>query len=136
MFLTLEQVFGRIKSLSVYRSTSMLTGKVFARTFRTRTGSCFSIAARKNRRGSVHWRGIQYRVSIVLACTSRSQVYWRSYIAVRSHFLRSYPIHGVTPRDLIWQTLKKWLSSVWWNAVKLSTREEVSISSFISDNTV
>ena len=28
-FLTLEQVFGRIKSLSVYRSTSMLTGKFF-----------------------------------------------------------------------------------------------------------
>ena len=27
LFLTLEQVFGRIKSLSVYRSTSMLTGK-------------------------------------------------------------------------------------------------------------
>ena len=27
VFLTLEKVFGRIKSLSVYRSTSMLTGK-------------------------------------------------------------------------------------------------------------
>ena len=27
LFLTLEQVFGIIKSLSVYRSTSMLTGK-------------------------------------------------------------------------------------------------------------
>ena len=26
LFLTLEQVFGRIKSLSVYRSTFMLTG--------------------------------------------------------------------------------------------------------------
>ena len=26
LFLTLEQVFGRIKSLSVYRSTAMLTG--------------------------------------------------------------------------------------------------------------
>ena len=32
LFLTLEQVFGRIKSLSVYRSTFMLT-KDFARTF-------------------------------------------------------------------------------------------------------
>ena len=42
--------FGRIKSLSVYRSTSMLTGKFFARTFCTPTGSCFSIAARKNQR--------------------------------------------------------------------------------------
>ena len=29
LFLTLEQVFGRIKNLSVYRSTSMLTGKFF-----------------------------------------------------------------------------------------------------------
>ena len=27
LFLTLLQVFGRIKSLSMYRSTSMLTGK-------------------------------------------------------------------------------------------------------------
>ena len=35
LFLTLEQGFGRIKSLSVYRSTSMLTEKFFARTFRT-----------------------------------------------------------------------------------------------------
>ena len=35
VFLTLEQVFGRIKSLNVYRSTSMLTGTFFARTFRT-----------------------------------------------------------------------------------------------------
>ena len=35
LFLTLEQVYGRIKSLSVYRSTSMLTGKFCARTFRT-----------------------------------------------------------------------------------------------------
>ena len=32
LFLTLEQVFGGIKSLSVYRSTFMLTGKLFART--------------------------------------------------------------------------------------------------------
>ena len=42
VFLTLEQVFGRMKSLSVYRSTSMLAGKFFARTFRTPTGSCFT----------------------------------------------------------------------------------------------
>ena len=50
-FLTLEQVFGRIikESYSVYRSISMLTGILFARTFRTATRSCFSIAARKNR---------------------------------------------------------------------------------------
>ena len=29
LFLSLKQVFGRIKSLSVYRSTFMLTGKFF-----------------------------------------------------------------------------------------------------------
>ena len=67
LFLTLEQVFGRINSLSVYSSIAMLTGKFFARTFCTPTGSCFSIAARKNRHGSSHARGSQYRVSIVLA---------------------------------------------------------------------
>ena len=67
LFLTLEQVSGRIKSHSVYRSIAMLTWKFFARTFCIPTGSCFSIAARKNRRGSSRLRGIQYRVSIVLA---------------------------------------------------------------------
>ena len=58
--------FGRIKGVSVYRSTSMLTGNL-ARTFHTPTGSYFSIAARKNRHSLAHLRGIQYRVSIVLA---------------------------------------------------------------------
>ena len=47
LFLTLEQVFGRLKSLSVYRSALKLTGKFFAQTFRTCTGSCFSIKQRR-----------------------------------------------------------------------------------------
>ena len=64
LFLTLEHDFGRIKNLS--ESRFMLAGK-FAQAFCTSTGSCFSIAARKNRRGSARLRGIQYRVSIVLA---------------------------------------------------------------------
>ena len=53
LFLTLEQVFGRIKSLSVYTSTyTYVDRKVFfARTFHTPTESCFSITARKNCRG-------------------------------------------------------------------------------------
>ena len=58
--------FGRIKGLTMYRSTSMLTGNL-AQTFRTPTRSYFSIAARKNRRGLARLRGIQYRVSIMLA---------------------------------------------------------------------
>ena len=33
LFLTLEQVFGRIKSLSVYRFTTMLTGKFLHKHF-------------------------------------------------------------------------------------------------------
>ena len=65
LFLTLEQVFGRIKSLSVYRSTSMLTGKFLHEHFVPPQE--VAIAARKNRRGSAHLRGIQYRVNIMLA---------------------------------------------------------------------
>ena len=82
LFLSLEQVFGRIKSLSVYRSTSMLAGKFFARPFCAPTGSCFSIAATMNHRGSAHLQGIQYRVS--RKCTGE-------VIIVGSHFSRSYP---------------------------------------------
>ena len=41
LFLNLEQVFGTIKSICVYRSALILTGKFHARTFRTSAGSCF-----------------------------------------------------------------------------------------------
>ena len=55
LFLTLEQVCGRIKSLSVNRSTSMLTGKFFLhKHFVPPTGSCFSSAARKNKAKQAH----------------------------------------------------------------------------------
>ena len=51
LFLTLEQVYGRIKSLIVYSSTSVFDSKVFAH-----TRSCFTIATRNNHRGSLRLR--------------------------------------------------------------------------------
>ena len=102
LFLTLEQVFGRTKSLSVYRSTSMLTcRKVFF---------CMNILYPHRKLLLYHSKeelprlGALARYSVWSehrACLSisQSQVTGEA-IAVGSHFLRSYPIHGVTPRDL------------------------------------
>ena len=59
-------VFGRIKSLSVYRSTAMLTGKFFLHE-QFIPHRKLLLYLRKNRCGSAHLRGIQYRVNIVLA---------------------------------------------------------------------
>ena len=67
LFLTLEQVIGRIKNLSVYRSTFMLTGKFLQEHFVPPLEVASLVTTRKNHRGSSHLRGIQYRVSIVLA---------------------------------------------------------------------
>ena len=50
LFLTLTQIFGTIKSICVYRSAFMLTGKFHARTFRNPTRSCF-VRSKENHRG-------------------------------------------------------------------------------------
>ena len=74
--------------------------KLFARTLRTPIRSCFSITVRKNHCGSVRLRGIQYRVSMVLAYVHLDRKCTGEVIPFGSHFY-SYPIHGVTPRDLM-----------------------------------
>ena len=55
-----ETVFGRIKSFNCRSTSTYVDKKVFARRFRIPEGSCFSIAARKNRPGSARLRGIQH----------------------------------------------------------------------------
>ena len=82
LFLTLEQVLDRNKSLSVYSLPSQ--------TLRNRGKGLATRGYSKNLRGSGRLRGIQYRVSLVLV----------KYISIASvpfggHF------YGVTPRDLI-----------------------------------
>ena len=54
-------------------------------------GSCFSIAARKNRRGSAHFWVIQYRVSMMLAQVHLAHNCIGEVIAFGSQ------IYGVTP---------------------------------------
>ena len=93
MFLTLERVFGRIKSLSVYRSTSKSTGSFFHEHF-------VPPQEESPRLSALARYSVQSKHRACLS-TSRSQVYQRSN-SCRKSFLRSYPIRGVTPRDLTW----------------------------------
>ena len=59
--------FGRIKSLSVYRSTSMLTGKFFCTNILYSHKTLLLYRSKEESPRSARLRGIQYRVSIVLA---------------------------------------------------------------------
>ena len=64
LFLTLEQVFGRIKSLSVYRS--MLTGTFFLHENFVPPQEVASLLQQGGIAAALRLRGIQYRVSIAL----------------------------------------------------------------------
>ena len=69
--------------------------KVFALTFLIPTGSCFSITARKNCRGSARLQGIQDRVSIVHALVHFDRKCIGDVIAFGRQVYGSYPIHEV-----------------------------------------